>query len=268
MRNMASMVSDFEIIDFHTHPFCNRETNICSYKKNYDMDYKKIPEVMRSFGISKMCGSHFYIDGRENFKNVMERIQCENRAALKLRDEFDGFYYPGFHVHPDYVEESLAEIELMHKEGIRLIGELVPYIHEWKTYNHPGLDPILDLCAKYNIVVSFHEMNSDTATEMVKNHPDVMFVAAHPNEYDGVMMHLDRMKKYENVCLDISGTGIFRYHAIKHLVDRLGAERILFGTDYPVCNPGVYIGGLFTEGFTDSQLEKMFSLNAKRLLGI
>ena len=265
---MASMVSDFEIIDFHTHPFNNLHTNICNYRHSYDMDWNKIPEVMRGFGISKMCGSYFHLTGKERFSNVMERIKFENREALRLRDAWGDFYYPGLHVHPDYVEESISEVEMMHGEGVRLIGELVPYLHEWDRYDHPGLDPILDLCAKYNIVVSFHEMSSESATEMVRKHPDVRFVAAHPNERDGVMMHIDRMTKYENVSLDISGTGIFRYHAVKYLVDKVGADRIIFGTDYPVCNPGVFIGGLFTEGLTDSQLEKIFSLNAKRLLGI
>ena len=266
--DIKSFVQDFEIIDFHTHPFNNLDTNICSYKNYYDMKWQDIPSVMRGFGISKMCGSYFHVSGKENFSNVMEQIKFENREALKLRDALDGFYVPGFHIHPDYVEESLEEIEMMHGEGVRLMGELVPYMHGWKMYNHEGLDAILDLCAKYSIVVNFHEMSSDSATEMVKNHPDVMFVAAHPNERDGVLMHVDRMMKYDNVCLDISGTGIFRYHAIKYVVDKVGVDRVLFGTDYPVCNPGVYIGGLLSEGFTDSQLESIFSLNAKRLLGI
>jgi predicted TIM-barrel fold metal-dependent hydrolase len=55
---------------------------------------------------------------------------------------------------------------------------------------------------------------------------------------------------------------------LSQLVNDVGAERILFGTDYPVCNPGVYVGGVLAEKITDSAKELIFSGNAKRLLGI
>jgi predicted TIM-barrel fold metal-dependent hydrolase len=49
----------------------------------------------------------------------------------------------------------------------------------------------------------------------------------------------------------------------------MGIDRILFGTDYPTCNPAVFIGGvLFDERLTDTEKEKIFSLNAKCLLGL
>lgn len=34
-----------------------------------------------------------------------------------------------FHVHPAWVRESCDEIAYMHDRGVRLIGELVPYMH-------------------------------------------------------------------------------------------------------------------------------------------
>ena len=44
---------DYEIIDFHTHPFIDVSTNICAYRHHYDMDKENILETMKSFGISK-----------------------------------------------------------------------------------------------------------------------------------------------------------------------------------------------------------------------
>ena len=67
----------------------------------------------------------------------------------------------------------------------------------------------------------------------------------------------------------LSGTGIIRYGVTKRLIDSVGSDRILFGTDYPTCNPGMFVGGiLFDNLLKDSEKEKIFSLNAKRLLGL
>ena len=93
--------------------------------------------------------------------------------------------------------------------------------------------------------------------------------AAHPGEYEDFMRHIDRMKYSENYYLDLSGYGIFRHGMLRHAIDVFGADRIIFGSDYPTCNPGMYIGGvLFDSLITDNDKEKIFSTNAKRLLGI
>lgn len=83
-----------------------------------------------------------------------------------------------------------------------------------------------------------------------------------------VLGHIDIMKKLDNVFLDISGTGILRYGVIKKLVTEVGAERILFGTDYPVGNPSAYINGVLGEKISDREKEMIFSGNAKKLLKI
>lgn len=93
-------------------------------------------------------------------------------------------------------------------------------------------------------------------------------MAAHPGEKDSVEKHITRMKKYDNVCLDLAGTGIFRYGCIRHLVNSVGAERILFGTDYPICNHQMYIGSVLGERLADTSLELIFNGNARRLLGL
>jgi predicted TIM-barrel fold metal-dependent hydrolase len=50
-------------------------------------------------------------------------------------------------------------------------------------------------------------------------------------------------------------------------VDTFGAERIVFGSDFPICNPAMFIGGVMLETLiTDRDKEKIFSLNAKRIL--
>lgn len=257
--------SGFEIIDFHTHPFSSDKYNICHYHKDYDMKEEDMKKSLVPMGITKIAGSVIaYRDTVESFADV----KACNDEALALAKRLDGFYVPGFHVHPYYVEESINEIKRMAAGGVKLIGELVPYLQGWKAYNEEGLFPILEEAARHSMVVSFHDMAFDTIDEMVERNPDVTFVAAHPGEYNAALRHIERMKKYDNVYLDISGTGIFRWHMLRYAVDKLGSERIVFGTDYPICNPGVYIGGVLAEPISDEAKENIFSKNAKRILGI
>ena len=188
---------------------------------------------------------------------------------LKLKEIYGDFYIPGFHIHPDYPEESIKEIERMSALGIKLIGELVPYHHKWKNIYSSDLSEILKVAEKHNMVLSIHNTMNPELDEMVKNHKDMIFVSAHPGESSEVLSHIERMKKHENYYLDISGTGIFRYGMLRRVIDCCGADRILFGTDYPTCHPSVFVGGvLYDNLLSDTEKEKIFSLNTKKLLNL
>lgn len=118
------------------------------------------------------------------------------------------------------------------------------------------------------MVVNIHTLDLNQMEIMAKNHPHINFVFAHPGEKTQVLNHIDIMKRIDNVFLDISGTGIIRYGVIKKLVSEVGAERILFGTDYPIGNLQVYINGVLGEKISDYEKELIFSGNAKSLLKI
>ena len=231
------------------------------------MNDRTIFEIYGKLGISRVCGSVIE-DG--NNEDRWAKIKANNDHALKLQAQYGDFYVPGFHIHPDYVEQSIGEIQRMDQLGIRLIGELVPYIDGWnESYDSENLSILLDEAGKRNMVVSCHTQNDDAIDAMVKRHPDVIFVAAHPGEYATQLRHFERAKYADNYYLDISGTGPHRYGMLRRAIDVMGADRILFGTDYPTCSPATFLGGVLLDPtITDAEKEKIFSLNAKRLLGL
>ncbi len=257
---------DFEIIDFHTHPFDTAEHNICAHKEYSDMSFENTERDLRKLGINRICGS---VIGKRKEKTEWADIRILNDKALELAQRYNGFYIPGFHVHPDFVKESCEEIERMSKLGVNLIGELIPYGHHWGDYSCKGFYEILDVAKEYNMVVSFHSMNEDSMDEMVKTHRDITFVAAHPGEYREFMRHLERMKMSENYLLDISGTGVFRHGMLRHAIDAFGAERILLGSDYPTCNPSMFVHAVISDFLIrDNEKELICSGNAKRILSL
>lgn len=253
----------FKIIDFHTHPFIKKEDNLCFYKESIDIDEKSFLSDMERAGISTFCGSVIC----KSMTNGFESLKEANREALKLREIYGGKYIPGFHVHPDFVEDSVKEVEFAAQNGVKIIGELVPYMHGWRDYSCRGFSEILDIIEKHNMIVSVHTIDFSEMEKMAKEHKNITFVFAHPGQKEDVLKHIDIMKKCENVCLDLSGTGLFRYGILRHLSKEGLIERVLFGTDYPICNPTMYVHAVLGERITDKEKELVFSGNAKRLLG-
>ena len=171
-------------------------------------------------------------------------------------------------MHPDYIDESVKEIAFAAENDVRIIGELVPYMNGWSDYSCKSFSDILDEIEKYGMVVSLHTINLQQMSKMAEAHINVNFVFAHPGEKDFVLEHVEIMKRLDNVYIDLSGTGLFRYGLIRFLIDSVGAERVLFGTDYPICNLQMYIGAVLGEKLSDRERELVFSGNAKRLLDL
>ncbi len=253
------------IVDFHAHPYLNEEQNLCMYEGVTPPDAISMRDQLTENGIGMICGCVLRRDRAFSFGEL-------NDSALRLRELLGDFYVPGFHIHPAHVARSVAEIERMREQGVHLIGELVPYMHGWGDFGHTPyvreLNEILCAADPYPMTVSFHTTWEWPIDEVIAAHPGLTFVAAHPGERESVEKHIARMRAHENVYLDLSGTGIFRFGSIRRLVNAVGAERILFGTDYPICNPEMYIHAVLGERLSSGEQEKIFGQNAKRILKI
>ena len=236
------------------------------------MDAKYTLELMRSLEVSRICGSVVYTWEPE-YGTYWDKVKQNNDEALALRELYGDFYIPGFHVHPDFVRQSLEEVERMHSLGVSLVGELVPYIDNWSEkddgYAGKNLIEILKLCEEYEMTVSLHSGDVYPQGILAKELPRLKVVSAHPGEYHDFMRHVELMQKYENFYLDLSGYGVFRHGMLRAGIDMCGADRFIFGSDYPTCNPAMYIGAVTLDpSITDSERELILAGNAKRLLGL
>ena len=254
-----------KIIDFHVHPFDKPKYNLNMYPESYEADASILKRQLTDAGITHICGSVLDIEYRPD---GFESLKGLNREALRLREVMGEYYTPGFHIHPTFVRESCDEIEFMHSQGVHLIGELVPYMHAWGEFEEKNWMEIMDTAEQYHMVCSYHTPFDYNMSKMLKNHPGITFVAAHPGDKERVYAWPEMLKEHPNLCLDLSGTGLFRFGMLKYLVQKVGAERILFGTDYPICNPRMYVEAVCGEEITESEREQIFYINAAKLLNI
>ena len=259
---------NYEIIDFHTHPFPTNEYNICNHIPNCNMSPQNTFNTLTRLGVKKICGSVIKSGPLRKDETWWNRVRACNEQALKLKEFYGDFYIPGFHIHPDFPEESIAEIDAMHAKGIKLIGELVPYMMGYMYYNTPELNRIIDYATNKGMVVNIHTASyEDDIDAFVEAHPNTKIIAAHPGELSRLLRHIERMKRNPNYYLDLSGGGMFRHGMVKRVIDEVGADRILYGSDFPTCNPSMFIGGvLFDELISPQEKQAIFADNAKRLL--
>lgn len=252
-----------KIIDFHTHPFINDKHNSCFYTDTVTKSNFK--EILNKAGIDHICGSVIYKT------NNFDEIKKLNYEAMKLKEIWGDFYTPGIHIHPHYIEESINELQIMSAAGVNLIGELVPYYNGWKNYYDKNIHIIYEEIDKLNMIVSLHTDNDTDMKlleEAIKRFKNIKFIAAHPNQKELYKTHIKLLNKYDNYFLDLSGTGLFRYGMLSNLVKNTSSEKILFGTDFPICNPKMYVEAVLFENLKSSDLDNILYKNAENLLNI
>lgn len=94
--------------------------------------------------------------------------------------------------------------------------------------------------------------------------PDTAFVLAHSGCFEFENM-VDLLKKHQNVYTDIS---IQPAEHIKTLIEKVGYERILFGTDYPFVTQAFSVLSVLRATKNEEERAFIFSKNAKKLLNV
>ena len=251
-----------KIIDAHIHPFTDdREESVNIAAFGVTGTEEEFFAQLKKCGASLVCGSVLR-KGPATF----EEIRKLNRTALALRERHPE-YVPGIHVHDADPEGSCRELEEMyHLHGVRWIGELVDYSLKTGIYNSPGMMQIYETARDLGMPVNIHCSDLAVIEDVLKNFPALKLVIAHPEDVGNAKNRFALVAKYPNACIDISGTGLFRWGMLRYAVNICGSEKILFGSDFPICSPGMNLGGVFSEPLSDAELENILCKNFERLV--
>ena len=109
----------YEIIDAHIHPAIMVEKSDISLF-NFTNPPEQLVSTLRRAGISRAAGS---VVRRFTEPPQWEDIHQLNLAALEMQRCFPDFYIPGIHIHPDFPEQSLAELESMWEDASLGMGK-------------------------------------------------------------------------------------------------------------------------------------------------
>ena len=234
-----------KMIDAHVHfgslPF--RGKNWGSFS-----EYK---QIAKNLGITSYCTTPIGLPENFNDKttpnNSLVLKESEKNKAIihiywfnvfDLPEQLDG-KYKAIKFHPDIGEIALDDsrvVNFVKKQNLPV------FVHTNESKEYSSLLKASNLASKVNVPV----------------------IAVHSGSTTRTFFKLDDYKFPKNVYFETSG---IQYALIlKKIYENHGAERIIFGSDYPFGDPRVALAMIDTLGASKSELEKITNGNIRQVL--
>lgn len=192
--------------------------------------------------------------------NAMARL-----AVSKRPDRLSGYVWPDPH-DPGALALVKRAVRTWGFRGIKLhplVNAFLPTDEE--------VAPIVEFARKARIPVAIHSGHPPFSLpwsigELADIFPDVRIVMLHMGHAHGVYIQaaINTAKKHDNIVLETSGVSM--HSKIREAVERVGEERVVFGSDYPFHDYSVELRKVEVAGLTESQKELVLYRNAKKHL--
>jgi predicted TIM-barrel fold metal-dependent hydrolase len=195
-----------------------------------------------------------------------------NPAALEYIVEAAGRFperlVPFVRLNPNYTDEVPAIVRRAVELGVRGVK-----LHPTTTLAHPAGEATVSLlsqCADLGLPVLFHCGDDPYTTPQALGLaaaavPGCAVVLGHMGGYLHVEEAISVAEACPNVYLETSAMPFPRL--IMTAVERVGADRVVFGSDGPGCNPALELAKVRDLGLPAADEDKIIGGNAQRLLG-
>ena len=186
-------------------------------------------------------------------------------------------------VQPQSPDAAVAEIERCAKAGIKGIGEMRPDIQLFDLTDELMMAPFVEAVRKHKLILLTHTsepighnypgkggITPDILYPFITSFPDLTIVCAH---WGGGLPFYALMpevrKAMANVFFDTAASPLlYTPQVYNQVIQLVGADRILFGSDYPLLAQGRLIEEIKALGLPEEIENLILSGNAQRLLGI
>jgi predicted TIM-barrel fold metal-dependent hydrolase len=186
-------------------------------------------------------------------------------------------------VQPNSPKAAIAEIERCAKAGLKGLGEMRPDIQLFDLGDEMVMDPLAEALKEHKLAILLHASEPighdypgkgillpDILYPFITSHPELTIVCAHWGGGLPFYALMPEVKKaLANVYFD-SAASPFLYtpQVYQQVIQLVGAERVLFGSDYPLLKPRRLLDEIETLGLAGETKALVLAGNARRLLGI
>ena len=212
--------------------------------------------------------------------NNLDRTRARNDRLLQLADESDGFFYPVCSVHPADGRAALDEIDRVAADGAAWL-KLHPNTQQFDVAD-PAVADVVKKATENGLPVLFDAYSPWDANQpgkfvnLAMAVPDAKLILAHAHGpgFPQLLVY-DVVGRYpgwqRNVWIDISVTGMMLAggplaEQFTWVLRKVGTDRIIFGSDYPLDNPLTAVGAVTDLGFDDAEQAAILHDNAENLL--
>ncbi|MCE5300060.1 MAG: amidohydrolase family protein [Spirochaetia bacterium] len=265
------------LIDFHTHYFPD---NIGPRVIKELTASATEPVMSCGDGTLRSLKEYMRLDGVDISVNAppatkKEQVISINRKMIEQNKTGDGSVICLGSMHPDFYEIGNVDEELgfLASQGIKGI-KLHPEYQQFYP-DDPEHWEIYEACKKYGLFILFHA-GVDLAYPEVHATPKRLAEVATIEGLKLIFAHMGSYRMWDDVLKYLCGGNFYfdtAYTAgaddgiIRELVKAHGADKILFGSDFP-WERAAAIKKKFSGLFSGETLDKIYFRNAQKLLGV
>ncbi len=263
---------NFPIIDCHCHIYPDKiaDKAVESIRSFYDIDmgYDGRYSTLIENG-SKNGVKHFIIF---SVATTPKQVQSINSFIADAVNKGGGLMTGLGSLHPDSddIEEDYRHIKEIGLKGVKLHPDFQKI-----SIDDKRCERIYELC-RGEMPVLLHTgdcrydfSNPDRLTPILEKYPDLTVIGAHFGGWSVWDEAVSKLSNYPNFYVDCSSSlyGMSAEKA-KRIVRTYGADKVLFGTDFPMWPYEGELERFFEMNLTDEETEKILFKNAVRLFGI
>ena len=212
--------------------------------------------------------------------NNLARTRARNDALLRLAEESDGFFFPVCSVHPADGNAALDEVDRVAAGGAAWL-KLHPNTQEFDVAD-PAVLRVVKKATENGLPILFDAYSPWDANQpgkfvdLAMAVPEARLILAHAHGPGfAQLLVYDIVGRYpwwrRNVWIDISVTALMLAGSpfaeqFAWVLRKVGTDRIIFGSDYPIDDPLTAAGAVVELGFTDAEQAAILHDNAASLL--
>jgi predicted TIM-barrel fold metal-dependent hydrolase len=261
---------DRRVIDTHTHPLLDDRQQM-GREPHPPADYL---DKIRGLGIERAAA--LVMAPRAD----LDRTRKLNDAVLGLAHEHDGFFFPVCSVHPADGQAAADELRRVAVAGARWI-KLHPNTQNFDVAD-PAVTAVVRTAAELGLPVLFDAYSpQDPAqpgkfVDLAMAVPEARLILAHAHGHNfAALLVYNVLNGYpwwgRNVWVDISAVAPLMAggpyaEQLAWVLRKLGTDRVLFGSDYPLYQPRAALDAVASLGFTADELDAILYGNAAALL--
>ena len=265
----------FRIVDAHCHIYPDGIAR--KAVRAVDRFYDGLPAdphdgtVKTLIGLGNASGiDHFVVHSVATTARQVPAINSFIAAEMReLPDRLTGLGS----MHPE-AEDPEKDLEAILKLGLHGV-KLHPDIQQFRV-DDPKAMRIFELCQAAALPVVVHTgdsrydySNPKSVASVLRAFPKLKFVGAHLGGWSVWEEAVRVLADFENLMVDTSSSFYWLSpERVREIIRTYGAERILFGTDYPMWDPRPEIGYLLGLLLSDEELMKILWNNAADLFSI
>jgi hypothetical protein len=196
-----------------------------------------------------------------------------NEEVIRAEDEHPGRFVAYITINPNYPEfEIAAEIERWAQAGRIKAFKIHPSVCQYPA-DGAKFAPVWEYANEHGLPLLSHSGTSghgnvQQLADLGKRYPNVKVLVAHAaSDWAMIDASCDLAAQQENLYLDLTGSPLF-LGALETMVGRVGADRVLFGSDMPFIDPRPGIGRIAFSRLSDDDKRKILGLNAKGVFGL